>query len=890
MAIPLFFWVAFLSATEGNAQTRPASTDSVKVTVAADSVRRGDIETTINYKAKDSILYDAVNQIMYLYGTAHIDYGEVSLDADFIQINWKTNIIDARGTRDSTGTLQGKPLFKSGEETYQAETMAYNFKTKKGRVLGAVTTQGEGFIHAETIKKNDQNEIYGQHARYTTCNLEHPHFYIKATKMKVMPGDRVVAGPFHLVFADVPTPFGFPFGFFPSPKTRGSGVLIPTFGESMQQGFYLRDGGFYWALNEYMDLRLTGDIFSLGGYGVSVQSNYTKRYKYRGNFSVRHNYNKDPNNFRAGATVREAYRFNNTDSRDIWIQWAHSPVTLPGKGQFSASVNAGSRFANQRNFTTPQQALSTNFTSSISYGKSSPNSPFSYRVSITQNQSVGTNVYRYKDKEGKDQTIQEEVQRMSITLPDMSFGVASQSPIEWFGGTLTGRWIEGIRLGYNLNLRQDVTNAINRSSGIGFPFTTAARTDTILAINSKNLSTIFKNAPLTINHDIPLTLGTINLFKHFKLTPSVNYRESWTTKKFTYSRIPDSNLIKVDTASGLHRVYQYSGGMSLTTNLYGIAQINGKKVQAIRHTITPNISYSYTPDFSRPEFGFYQRVQVDSTGNSRLTSRFPLGTNLPGSGLNSSISFGIQNNVEMKVKTDSAGVFKKVSLIDLFSIQGAYNMAADSFNLSNINVNLSTRLFNTFSFTSSAIFDPYAYVNGLPVNRFLIEDGGFRLARLTNINANFSFEASPKAREQQEKSGMPPPTTSPILQRGPSAADYMDFNIPWTLNVGFTSNFTRDPRLDKLVNNATSLDLNGSVTLTEKWAFNYTTGYDFKNKLLSFTNLAITRDLHCWQMSINWVPIGAYQSYSINISAKSSMLRDLKISRSEYSTGRPWGR
>ncbi|MGV3541076.1 MAG: putative LPS assembly protein LptD [Rufibacter sp.] len=886
---------AFFSSPEGKAQVRPTTSPTSDSIIVApvdttNAEKRGDIETTINYKAKDSIRYDAVNQIMYLYGEAHIDYGDMALDAAFIQINWKTNIIDAEGYKDSLGVLQNKPLFKSGAETYQAERMAYNYKTKRGRVIGAVTTQGEGYIHAETIKKNEQNEIFGQHAKYTTCNLEHPHFYIKATKMKVIPNDRVVAGPFHLVFADVPTPIGLPFGFFPSPRTRGSGVIIPTFGESAQQGYYLREGGFYWAMSDYMDMRITGDIYSLGGYGARVQSNYTKRYRYSGSFNISHTYNKGAESIPFGRTTENIYNFN-TDSRDIWISWSHSPVVQPGKGQFSASVNAGSMFYNQRNPASPQQQLSPTFNSQVSYRKSNPNSPITYGISITQSQSNLTQNLRFKDKKGEDSLVQVPAQQMSFTLPDFNFAVSSQSPIEWFGGNMTGRWVEGIRIGYSVRAVQNVSNQVNLTGGRNYPFTTVASRDTLYPINGRNLGEIFKNARLSINHSIPITLGTINLFKYFKLTPSVSYSESWLTRKYTYSSIPGSNLLKVDTLSGLHRAYQYSGGASLTTNLYGIAKIEGKKIEAIRHTLTPSVSYSFTPDFGRPEYGFYQRVQTDSLGNSRLVSRFGDGASgVPGFGLSSALTFGIQNNVEMKVKTDSAGVFKKVSLIDAFGLTGSYNMAADSFKLSYISLNLSTRLFNSFGFTVTGLLDPYAYSNGRRVNRYLIEEGGFNLARLNNLSFNTNFELNPAAREQQNKAQdqgeAPPPTNLPSLQRTQTAADYVEFNIPWTLSVDVTSNFSRDFNTDKLVNNATSMGLNGSVTLTDKWAVTYTTNYDFKSKMLSYTNIGITRDLHCWQMSIDWVPFGVYQRYSININAKSSILQDLRIRRTGSATGR----
>lgn len=879
------------SSPDGIAQVRlsqtgtasPADTLGGSVTDTSGIAPRGAIETTINYDAKDSIRFDAINQITYLHGSAHVDYGEISLDAALIEINWRTGILTADGLIDSTGSLTQKPLFKNGAETYEAERIRYNYKSKKGVVTNTVTTQGEGYIHAKTVKRDSLGNIYGRSARYTTCDLEHPHFYIKATKMKVIPNDRVIAGPFHMVFADVPLPIGLPFGFFPSPRTRGSGVIIPTFGETTQQGFYLRDGGFYWAMNEYMDMRLTGDIYSLGGYGARVQSTYNKRYRFRGSFNLSYANNPAQEDFQ-GRGTGENRNINSPQSSNFAISWSHTPVTRPGQGQFSASVQASSMFYHQYNSVNPLQTLAPAFSSNVSYRKSTPNSPITYAISLQQSQSTAIQ----KNKEG----LSEQVQVMSMVLPDVALGVSSQSPLEWFGASMTGRWIEGIRLGYNMRARQDVSNQISGGTQLRFPFEQASRQDTILPINGGNLSNIFRNARVSVSHDIPLTLPTISLLKHFKLTPGVNYSESWFTKKYDYRNVPGSDRLTVDTLSGLHRAYQFSAGVSLNTNIYGTANIQGKKIEAIRHTLTPSISYNYRPDFGGAGFGFYQQVQTDSLGKTQLLSRFPNSGNVPGAGLSSAFSFGIDNNVEMKVKTDSTGVFRKVSLIDRFSFRGSYNAAADSFQLSNISVDLSTRLFNKLPLNLNATLDPYQYVNGQRTRKYQFEKGGINFARITNLNVGTNFEFSPRARQQQQEAAQngeaPLPTNIPSLQRNLTAADYVDFDIPWTLSAGFTSNFARDFRTDKLVNVATSLDVNGSVTLTTKWAFNYTTSYDFKSQALSYTNLSITRDLHCWQMSINWVPFGTMQMYSININAKSALLQDLKIRRSDsyYGQGR----
>jgi hypothetical protein len=734
------------------------------------------------------------------------------------------------------------------------------------------------------VKKNEQNEIFGLHNKYTTCNLEHPHFYISAGKIKAIPNDKIMSGPFNLVIADIPTPLGFLFGLFPTPRNkRSSGVIMPTFGESRARGFYLSNGGYYLALNDYIGTRITGDIYSLGGYKVTVDNTYINRYSYRGNFNISYDYFKNDE-----ADVADPSRSTNDRSglpptqRTAFVTWSHSPVQKPGRGRFSANVRAGSSQHNRVNYNSPGQYLTPTFNSSITYQKNIQNTPFSYTATVSQGQNNGGFV-------GEGENRRPAPTIMRFTLPDLNFAMTQMSLYEIFSKNVpTGRWYENFTFGYNLRARNEISNSVTARRLGSVPIVGGTESDSSFALNLDNLGRLWKNGRKSADHNFNIGLGNYKVLRFFNLTPSVSYRESWYDNKLTYSFDPDLQKVRIDTAS-FGRVYEYNAGASLNTTIYGQVNLKGKRVQAIRHVMRPSIGYSYRPNFGDEErFGFFQTAQVgvDTLTNLPVYQTLPrFNGNVPsGSGLTSGMSIGIQNSVEMKVrsKSDSAATaFEKVSLIDNLGISTFYNFASDSLRLSPVNVNMNTRLLRLFDINLNSTFDPYQLdAEGRRIDRYTLDGPGFKLARLTNAQLSMRANFNPEARA----STTPPPTNLPGMMSpiDPLMPDYVDFNIPWTLSLDYTIFYTARTGTSAAStesNITQNLGVQGTVNFTEKWKVGYMAGYDFTNNNISNASLDIYRDLHCWEMSIGWRPFGQMRGYNVTINARSALLRDLKLSR-----------
>lgn len=831
-------------------------------TLRLGAATKGGVETTINYSARDSIRFDVAQKTMYLYGTAKIDYGTTSLAAEQIQINWETSTLYANGVPDSAGKLIGTPFFKDAEQEYEAERIAYNYKSKRGKIYGAVTRQGEGFIHAEEVKKNAENEMFGRNAQYTTCDLKHPHFFINANKMKVEPGKKVVTGPFNLWVGDVPTPLGFLFGLFPTPKKRGSGVIIPTFGETRERGFYLRNGGYYWAVNDYIGIKFLGDVYSLGGYGVSTQGDYFKRYKYSGGFNFNYSYFPDPELVLDSTASVGPGRFVRPEARTFQIIWNHNPIPRPGGGRFSANVNASSFSHNKVNSTDLGQYLATNFQSSIRYERSIPNSPFNYSIAASQNQNVQTRV-------------------MNFNLPEISVGTNSIYPLRFISEVPRGAWYEDFTNQVYFTYRSDIRNQFSNVVG----------RDTLQI--GKNLKRILENGQNGARHNFNISLGSYKLLKYLNFSPAVTYNEAWFLERLNYRF--ENDTLRIDTLNRFSRFYDYSAGASLSTQIFGIYNFKGRKVQAIRHTVNPSFTYNFSPNFQSPNFGFYQNVQTALNGSYELRSRYNGFLFQPPGGMRqSSLGFNLRNSVEMKVKskTDTVSGFEKRSLIDNLNISTGYNFAADSLNLSLIQVSLNTNLMNRLNVYLNLTYDPYQInmATGQQINRFQASKGGLRLARFTNATLDLSTDLNPdnwkRAKRESANAyplGQNPQPTS--FDQANNLPVYVDFDIKWTLFLGFNASYTnpRYLRPEDRRNNVTTknLTVRGSLNPTENWKIQYTTGYDFQNKDITVTRFDIYRDLHCWEMSIGWTPFGFTQGYYVNINVKSSILRDLKISRNQ---------
>jgi len=855
-------------------------TDSIKIN--QDSIR-GDITTTIKYSAKDSIVFHVQERQVNMYGSSTIDYGDVSLKAANTVIDYKTSLMSAAGVKDSTGKDVETPVFKQGAEMYTAHQMNYNFKTKRGRTTGVVTRQGEGFLHAEVVKRAPDEAIWAAHAMYTTCDLPHPHFYINSSKMKAYPGKKIFSGPFNLVFADIPTPLGFLFGYFPTPSKRkstgNSGLIVPTFGETSELGFYLRQGGYYFAINENIGVSLLGDIYSYGSWSATLQSTYAKRYAYRGNFSTSFSATNYPDEDASTELTTSTGRFPRQEPRSFWIQWSHTPVSKPG-GQFSASVRAGSNFYNRQSYSnTIANRLSPAFNSTIQYQRADPNSPVTLTISALQSQNTTT-------------------RQMDFTLPQLTLGVNRQYPFRLFSKNATGgNFLQDIAIAYNLTASNRITNAVQSNTLSGVNLIGGEPYDTVLAINPRNIPTFLRNAQYGAQHSFPISMNSIRVLRYFSLSPSVYYNATTYFKQLDYTYVKEANAVRIDTLNKFSVLSTYGASASLTTRIYGMATVNGKRLKAIRHQITPAISYNYAPDLLT---AYGENIQLSDVVNSttgyvptQYLSRynnFLYGT--PSQGLQSVVSFSVQNNVEGKVKakSDTADTYEKISLIDNFSFTSGYNFAADSFQFQAINAQFRTVLFKRLNIFSSANFDPYQThpVTGRRMNAFLVQQNMLSVARLTNANLNMSVDLNPDVfrRKQEGAEAQAPNTNRPSLETDEELRQtYVDFTIPWTFRVDFTANYfntgvrdVNDPSRT-VTNTTTSIGFDGSLGLTDKWQITYNSGYDLKNKALTYTSINIHRDLHCWEMSIGWVPFGIYQSYSININARSSILRDLKITR-----------
>lgn len=839
---------------------------------------RGDITTTVNYKAKDSISLNMKTKYVEMYGEAAIDYKPIRLEAEVITVNWNTNTMEARSRTDSLGNEIGKPVFKNNAEVYETNNLKYNFKTEKAIISGLVTSQGEGFVQGSQVFKDKNNQLYIPYTKYTTCNLANPHFYIAARNVKIIPGNKLVSGPFNMVVNEVPTPLGFFFGMFPENKERTSGIIFPSYGEQRLRGFYLENGGYFFAINDYMNLAITGNLYSKGGYGVNAYSQYTKRYKYSGNFTF--NYSR---------LVAEDVSSTEKDiTNDFRIAWSHRPQSK-GTGRFSANVNAATTTYNQNNRVSDvNDQINATLSSNVSYTKTFRNTPISAGVNARFNQSLRTG-------------------RVDLILPDFSVNVNNIYPFQRkTGGAKT--WYDRLVFRYTMSGSNQITNQVSA--------------DSIAPFNAETIPELAKRARNGIKHDIPISTS-LKLLKHFTLSPSFNYSESWYSSKLNYTYDEDLGTFVTDTIPGFNRVYQYNTGAGINTRLYGTYFTNKEfGFQAIRHVMNPSFGYSWRPDFSEDRFGYYQEVQVDESGNTDVKSRYAgylYGT--PGSGRSSSLSFSLSNTLEIKVRSrkDTTGKSQKIPLLKNFGLSTSYNFLADSFNLTPISLRANTSMFNGKDIFNGAAtttglninwngtLDPYVYL----LDSINIDDNGNQtvyqrristfswnngdgIGRLINTTVNLSAGFRAKPRKGAKLAGQDINNRRDLedaLESGrlnfqevaivenilSHPENYVNFNIPWSLNFTYSLNFRRVGFEEGTFTQ--TLRFNGDMNLTPKWKITFSSGYDFEAKELTQTNFSIVRDLHCWELAFSWVPFGRFTSYDLTIRAKSSLLQDLKVNR-----------
>lgn len=868
-----------LAAPQDSALVLDSLTDTVdtaqfsgEVPVSDSESAASDINTTINYQANDSIDFDVVNRILYLYGDAKIDYGAIKLDAAYIEYNWGTNMMQAYGVPDTTGKITGKPLFKDGDQAYETDSIRYNFISQKALISGVVTEQGEGIIQAELVKKNADGSANMGNILYTTCNLAEPHFHIEADKIKMLPGDKILAGPFHLEVANIPTPLGFLFGMFPIQKENeaGSGIIIPKYGEEYRRGYFLREGGYYFAISEYMDIRLTGSIYSRGSYNVDLNSNYRKRYAYNGNVSIQYS------NQRLGENIEDSTR-----NSDIWVRWSHNPVAR-GNSRLSANVSAGTSGFNQLNPTTNlQNTLRQEFNSNVNYSTSFFRNRLNFSTSFRLNQNVRT-------------------RKADILLPEVSLGMNRIYPFKKAGGS--GKtWYEKINMSWNFNATNRLTNVLDIKASDG--------QDSIAEFNAESIPIIFRNSNNGGQHRIPISTS-FNLFKYIAVSPSINLTEYWYLKKLDWRYDPETNSAVADTINGFSRAFEYNASAGFTTRIYGTFPARGKfkeltGVQAVRHVIIPTVSLSYRPNFAGDNYDIYQSVQTDSLSDElQLRSRyqgFVFGS--PGSGESGNISFSLNNNVEMKVldKSDSTGeATKKVPLLENLQLSTSYNILADSFRLAPIRLSTRTRLFdNKVNINLSTTIDPYYWrldsvvynSKGEEVsyaqrfNRLAVTQGqGF--GRITNARIAISTTLRPDKKGSRSQSGIEE-------ELGDDAERYMqeeiqdilnnpdlyvDWSVPWSLSINYNIDFNQRGFEEPTIRQ--TLRFNGDVSLSENWKLNFRSGYDIQaRKLINQTNISLLRNLHCWELRFNYTPFGDFANYSVDLQVKASILQDLKLSR-----------
>lgn len=798
-------------------------------TVIAASAETSGLKEKITYNASDSMVFDMVNQKVYLFNNAVVVYEDMKLEAGYIELDFGKSLLYSRGIKDSAGNTVQKPVSTQNAEKFNAGEITYNFKSKKGRIKDVITQQGDAFIHGSNIKKDSTNMYYVADGKYTTCDDEHPHYFIGAKKIKVIPNDKIVTGPAELYIADIPTPLLLPFGFFPNKKGRASGILLPTYGESYQWGFFLKDGGFYFGNNEYVDLAVRGDIYSNGSYGVQGVSNYNNRYHYNGLL-----------NFKYSQIIDGDKELPNSTRNNVFaLQWNHvqDPKANPNR-RFSANVNAASSSFNKYNGNVTGSYLTNTLQSNVSFSKVLTGTPFNFSANARHSQNTIT-------------------KKVDISLPELALTMNRIYPFKSLS-PLGNKWFHKVGISANANARNEVSTY-----------------DSLLFTNST-----INQMRNGVQIQVPITTS-MNVMKYFTFSPSVSTRSVIYRQTISKRYDLDNNAVYTDTVNGVKVAYDYSIQGTLNTRLYGDYFFRAKRLKQIRHVAVPSITASYRPDFSENQYGFYRDVQTDTTGKTQQYSRFQNGIyGTPSAGTAGIIAFGLNNTLEAKIrqKNDSGSVDRKVSLIDNLSINSSYNIAAKKFKWSVISINGRTKLFKVLDVNMLGSLDPYQDSVGRRVERFEWNNG--RIGRLTA--GTLSLGASLRG---QDKNAGNTATKAPVtavpknnsldyIYTHPEA--YVDFNIPWNVNMYYNLNYTKP---DTLATINQSMTFNGNVFLTQNWEMGVTSGYDFTNKQFTVTSINIHRNLHCWEMSFVWVPFGFRQSFTLNINVKSATLRDLKLTR-----------
>ncbi len=864
--------------------------DSSKIdTVKHDTiaVSKGALDEPVFYTAKDSITFDYAASRANLYGEGKVNYQNLELTADLITMSMDSSLVHAMGREDSTGVVQGKPVFKQGDDGYEPDKISYNFKTQKAFIQNVYTEQGEGYLISEDSKRDSTGVMYLQGGKYTTCDAEHPHFYLRLTKAKVRPGKNVVFGPAYLVVEDVPLPLAIPYGFFPFSKKYSSGFIMPTYGDETRRGFYLRDGGYYFAISDKMDLKVLGEIYTKGSWGLSAQSNYKKRYRFAGNFYFSYQNTKEGEKNMPDYSVSKSFK----------LIWSHRQDAKANPAQtFSASVNFATSSYERNNLTSmynPESYTQSTRTSSVAYSRTFQK----IGLTLSGNFNLSQNM--------RDSSI-------AVTLPSLNISLSRFYPFKRKKAAGKERWYEKIAVSYTGTLSNSITTKEDK-------------------LFKSNLVKDWKNG---MRHQVPIS-ASFTVLNYVNITPSFSFTDRMYSHKIMQEWDQQAQAVRRDTIYGFNNVYNYNMSISANTKLYGfwtpLPWFGGKKIQAIRHVFTPTVSFSYAPDFGQSRFGYWDSyVKTDKDGNVSTVLYSPYQGALYGTvgrGKTGSVTLDVSNNIEMKVRTDrdSTG-YRKISLVDELGASLSYNMAAKTRPWSDLSMRVRLKLTKSYTFSMNAVFATYAYEVNDQGNVYVgnhTEWSRGRFGRFQGMSQNLSYtinndtfrklfgkkdkKSNEEGEEEEDETDPEAQNVDPDRAKARNSAKsddkqgldedgYVKFQMPWSLTVSYgvslrenTGGHFHMSRMRYGYKLTHTLNFSGNLRISHGWNINFSSGYDFNFKRMSMTTASVNRDLHCFSMGCSMV-IAPYRSYNFTFACNAGTLADVLRwkKQSSYSSNIEW--
>lgn len=796
------------------------------------------ITDVIHYVAHDSVAIDLNSRKAYLYKQGNITYQKMNLQADAVIVDFNSRLLSAYGVTDSALKVSGRPFFKQDDAEYHADTIVFNYSTQKGIISGVITQEGDGYLHGNKVKKINDSVMYLSSGQYTTCNHAHPHFAINFSKSKLITGDKIITGPAYLSIEDVPTPLALPFVFFPMTHGRASGIVIPSYGWMNNRGYYLKDGGYYFALNDNFDLSLLGDIYTNLSWAGEVKSNYYRRYKYKGYIDAR--YDRVKEGIRGDSTTYSVYS-------NFKIAWKHDQDAKANPySRFSANVTLQSPGYNKMT-TNRNDYFTSTTTSSISYTAQLGNA-FNLAASFRESYNVKTGL-------------------MNIKLPSFTLNSVTFYPLRRKEPSGALRWYENISMSYVLSAENNI---------------------------SAQDSDIFKQTTLNrmqygIRQSIPIS-SSLKVLRFFNWTNSISYDERWHWSHVEKQIDPSTNALVIDTVRGFTANHDVSFSSSLTTRLYGMFNFKFGPMKALRHVINPSLSFNYHPNMGATAW----RAYTDTTG---YTHRYSIYEQTlyggPSDGASGRLAFSIGNNLEAKFKSlnDTVDELKKVTLIENLSLSMSYDLAKDSLNWSNLSISGRTTLFKSLTLNYTGSFCPYVIDSLGRLYNQLLWDTERRLFRKQNatwsgqLSWNLNNSTLGKGKSESHGRAQRPTLLSPYsFDPGLFVGSYADFSVPWNISLSYTLSYANNyvaREMGYTNNTIQTISLSGNFDLTKNWKFAFSTGYDFVNKGMSYTSIDIYRDLHCWEMRFNWVPFGYYKSWNFSINIKADSMKDIKYEKRE---------